>query len=105
MTPAIWSGILDKQPVDVIRARFPDSHQDPFIYRKLAQVSKDFVPKVEAAYYVHNFKGTKPACLFRQYPGPWQMLKRDSDGSMHVKEEWEERPALRQVALEVLPKL
>jgi hypothetical protein len=25
------------------------------------------------AYYVHNFKGSRPAVLFKCYPGPWQV--------------------------------
>lgn len=35
VAPAIWSGQMDKQPVDLIRTHFPRSHRNPFIYRKL----------------------------------------------------------------------
>ncbi|TIX48987.1 nodulation protein NodZ [Alteraurantiacibacter aquimixticola] len=33
--PPVWSGQLHKQPVDIIRARYPRSHRSPFVYRKL----------------------------------------------------------------------
>ncbi|MFC3100244.1 hypothetical protein [Altererythrobacter lauratis] len=33
--PAIWSGQMDRQPVDLIRAHFPKAHRSPFVYRKL----------------------------------------------------------------------
>ncbi len=36
VTPAIWSGRLVKQPVDIIRSEFPGRHQDPLLYRKLS---------------------------------------------------------------------
>lgn len=37
----------------------------PFFYPKLAALTKSFLPKLEAAYYVHNFKGSKGGTLFR----------------------------------------
>ena len=33
-------------------------------------------PQFEAAFYMRNFKGTRPGVLFRQYPGPWQVGNR-----------------------------
>ncbi|WP_165853533.1 nodulation protein NodZ [Aurantiacibacter aquimixticola] len=36
VTPAIWAGKLSRHPVDLIRADFPDKHQDPLLYRKLS---------------------------------------------------------------------
>ena len=32
------------------------------------QVTRDLVPKMEAAYYIHNFKGSRPGALFRYEP-------------------------------------
>lgn len=42
-----------------------------FAFQELAKLTKDFLPKFEQAYYIHNFKGTRPGALFRAYPGPW----------------------------------
>lgn len=36
VAPSIWSGRLTEQPIDLIRAHFPDSHSSPFIYRRLS---------------------------------------------------------------------
>jgi hypothetical protein len=36
VAPTLWSGRLGDQPVDIIREKFPDSHRDPFLYRKLS---------------------------------------------------------------------
>ena len=87
---ALWDGAVagTARPLVVFNGeldRMRQNYYPPFIYRKLAQISKDFIPKVEAAYYIHNFKGTKPACLFRQYPGPWQVLRRGHNGAMQVR--------------------
>lgn len=35
VAPPVWSGQMDKQPVDIIRATYPRSHRSPFVYRKL----------------------------------------------------------------------
>jgi hypothetical protein len=34
--PALWSGRLADQPIDIIRQYYPRSHSNPFIYRKLS---------------------------------------------------------------------
>ncbi|WP_084659605.1 nodulation protein NodZ [Rhizobium sp. IBUN] len=36
VAPALWSGQLSSHPVDIVRERFPRSHSNPFIYRKLS---------------------------------------------------------------------
>jgi len=36
VAPPLWSGRLGDQPVDIIREKFPRSHRDPFLYRKLS---------------------------------------------------------------------
>ncbi|MEM6475493.1 MAG: nodulation protein NodZ [Pseudomonadota bacterium] len=36
VAPALWSGRMTEQPVDVIRREFPNQHQDPLLYRKLS---------------------------------------------------------------------
>lgn len=59
VAPALWSGRMTEQPVDVIRREFPNQHQDPLLYRKLSidLVGKDpseqvavfwsYLPKLE----------------------------------------------------------
>jgi hypothetical protein len=68
----------------------------------MAKLSKEFIPNVEAAYYLHNFKGAGGGALFRAYPGPWQVLLRLQEG-MTVVHTQVERPSLREVALDLLP--
>lgn len=43
--------------------------------------------------------------LFRQYPGPWQVLRRNPVDETDVRVVWtgEARPTLREVAMEILP--
>ena len=36
VTPSLWSGRMSQHPTDVIHSDFPNSHQDPLIYRKLS---------------------------------------------------------------------
>jgi hypothetical protein len=36
VVPAIWSGRLHEQPIDLIRSEFPRSHSNPFVYRRLS---------------------------------------------------------------------
>lgn len=36
VSPAVWSGRMAQHPTDIIHADFPNSHQDPLIYRKLS---------------------------------------------------------------------
>jgi hypothetical protein len=43
--------------------------------------------------------------LFRAYPGPWQVLRRNplNEDDMRVVWTGDKRPTLKQVALEILP--
>lgn len=66
--------------------------------RKLKQ---EFVPSFETAYYIHFFRSaTAPGALFRAYPGKWQVLRTMSGGGLECVREYDERPVLREVALE-----
>lgn len=69
----------------------------------LSKITQEFLPKVTTAYYIHNFKGSRPGCLFRCYPGPWQVMRRNPFGE-ETKVIWtsEEMPSLKQVSLEIL---
>lgn len=106
----LWDGAVagSNRPLVIFNGdldRLRSNYYPPFIYPKLAKVGRDFVPGVEAAFYVHNFKGSKPAALYRCYPGPWQVLRRHGNGEMEVLLELQERPSLREVAMELLPTL
>mmetsp|Transcript_41500 Transcript_41500/g.132609 ORF Transcript_41500/g.132609 Transcript_41500/m.132609 type:complete len:350 (+) Transcript_41500:3-1052(+) len=74
----------------------------PVFYPKIAKLGETFLPKFETAYYIHNFKGNKPGVLFRAYPGPWQVLRRTTDGGLVEVASMEERPTLKEVALDIL---
>lgn len=49
--------IMFNGELDRIRA---GGYYPAFIYPELAKMANDFIPKFEAAYYIHNFKGTRP---------------------------------------------
>lgn len=66
---------------------------------------RDFARAFEGVYYIHNFKGSNPAVLFRAYPGPWQVLRRRrATGELELVHTMEEYPGIQKVALEILPK-
>lgn len=109
-TAALWDGAVrgSGRPLVIFNGeldKLRGNYYPPFVYPKLAVVSREFIPQVEAAFYVHNFKGSRPAVLYRAYPGPWQVFKRGRDGGVALAAELESRPTLKQVALEVLPGL
>lgn len=90
----IFNGELD---------RLRNGYYPSLFYPKLARLSKELLPQLESAYYIHNFKGSKGGALFRCYPGPWQVLSRGAGGLLRVVHTQEQRPSLKQVALEILP--
>ena len=67
--------------------------------KKLKQL---FVPQFETAFYVHKFAaGTKPGLLlYRAYPGPWRVFRAVEGGGMECVAEYDERPEMRDVAME-----
>lgn len=77
----------------------------PLFYPKIGKLAKEFIPKFETALYLHNFKGNKGGALFRVYPGPWQVLRRDRWGeSLRLVHQQDAMPSLKEVALEILPR-
>ncbi|KAH7621997.1 hypothetical protein Ndes2526B_g02822 [Nannochloris sp. 'desiccata'] len=103
----VWNGAAKEQGQSIILFnaeldRLRNGYYPSLFYPKMAKLSKEFIPDVEAAYYLHNFKGAGGGALFRAYPGPWQVLLRLQEG-MRVVHTQEERPSLKQVALEFLP--
>ncbi|CAN1748813.1 hypothetical protein LINPERHAP1_LOCUS3511 [Linum perenne] len=76
-----------------------------FFYPKLASLTKTFFPFMETVYYVHNFKGRNGGILFRCYPGPWKVLRKDrrKNNSYVCLHQQEAMPSLKEVALDILP--
>lgn len=63
--------------------------------------------RVEGLCYLHNFKGSRPAALWRVYPEPWQLFRYNPDGSasrIWVGEHGAPMPSLQRCALELIPK-
>eukprot|EP00854_Cymbomonas_tetramitiformis_P009226 gene9226-10931_t len=59
------------QPIVVYNGemdRVRSGYYPKLFYPKLGKLAENFLPKFETAYYIHNFKGTKSAVLFRAYP-------------------------------------
>jgi len=74
---------------------------------ELAICKAGLLPNVETAYYIHNYKGSRPGVLFRAYPGPWQVLLRPP-GAREVLPDpvWtgDTQPDGKTVSLDILPK-
>lgn len=66
----------------------------------LAKLAREFIPRFEAVYYIHNFKGSRPGALYRSYPGPWQVLRRGANDpeELTLLRECDSMPTLREVA-------
>jgi len=90
--------ILFNAELDRLRSNYYPS----LFYPAMARLSKEFVPLIETAFYIHNFKGSGGGALFRVYPEPWQVLLRLNERMLLVHTQ-EERPSLREVALDILP--
>ncbi len=67
-------------------------------------VLREFTPKFEQVYFIHNFKGSTPAVLFRAYPGPFQVLVNTGEGGFVCVHSQDTFPGLRAVAVDILPK-
>ncbi|KAL3691118.1 hypothetical protein R1sor_004769 [Riccia sorocarpa] len=94
-----------RRPVIVFNGeldRIRSGYYPSFFYPKLGSLAKNFLPKFEAAYYIHNFKGQSGGVLFRAYPGPWQVLRRVDYGFVCLHEQ-SSMPSLKEVALNILP--
>eukprot|EP00891_Asterochloris_glomerata_P008847 jgi/Astpho2/8847/Aster-05482 len=94
------------QPIVVFNGeldRIRSGYYPALFFPKLGRLAKTFLPDFEAAYYIHNFKGTKGGALFRAYPGPWQVYRRLPNMEMVRVQSQDSMPTLKQVALEILP--
>ncbi len=70
-------------------------------FGKAKKLKHEFVPKFTTAFYVHKFAaGTAPGLLYRQYPSPWRVYRAAKGGGMECVAEYDERPELRDVAMQ-----
>ena len=66
---------------------------------------REFAQSFEGIYFIHNFKGTTPAVLFRCYPDDWRVFRRRRNDVVECVWSSSTRPkSLKEVALEILPK-
>lgn len=74
-------------------------------FPEIQKFADELLPQFTTAYYIHNFKGSRPGALFRAYPGPWQVLRRNPVDPLETRVIWtnDKMPTLRQVAMEILP--
>lgn len=84
--------------------RLRSNYYPGLFYPEMSRLSRDMIPLVESAFYIHNFKGAGGGVLFRAYPGPWQVLLRIGKEDVVLVHTQDERPSLKEVALDVLPK-
>jgi len=94
----VFNGDLFKMRSGGIGGYYPD-----FFFPKLAQVRKRFMPLVETAYYLRVFRGPPVGALYREYPGPWQILRAVQGGRFEVLWEQEQQePPQQEFVLRVL---
>ena len=66
---------------------------------------REFSQSFEGIYFIHNFKGTNPAVLFRCYPDDWRVFRRRPNDAVECVWSSSTRPkSLKEIALDVLPK-
>uniref|UniRef100_A0A7I4AFG6 DUF1995 domain-containing protein n=1 Tax=Physcomitrium patens TaxID=3218 RepID=A0A7I4AFG6_PHYPA len=100
------SAAASNRPIIVFNGeldRIRSGYYPSFFYPKLGSIAKEFLPKFETVYYIHNFKGRSRGVLFRMYPGPWQVLQRVGDHKFVLLHEQASMPSLKEVALNILP--
>ncbi|KAG0579260.1 hypothetical protein KC19_4G086200 [Ceratodon purpureus] len=100
------SAAASKRPIIIFNGeldRIRSGYYPAFFYPKLGSIAKEFLPKFETVYYIHNFKGRSGGVLFRMYPGPWQVLQRVKDDKYVLLHEQASMPSLKEVALNILP--
>ena len=65
---------------------------------------RDFARSFEGIYFIHNFKGSNPAVVFRCYPDDWRVFRRRPNDILECVWSSSTRPkSLKEIALDVLP--
>lgn len=83
--------------------RIRSGYYPAFWSRTEMALLREFTPKFEQVYYIHNFKGATPAVLFRAYPGPFQVLINTGEGGFVTVWQGDKFPGHKEVALNILP--
>jgi len=97
----VFNGELDR----IVSGYYP-----PLFYPKVAAAGRELLdvatnPGFVTAYYIKNFKSRTPGTLFRCFPGPWTVLAGPlGEGGRKVVYAGDQRPTLKEVALEMLPR-
>ena len=80
--------------------RLRSGYYPKIFYPKLDRLSREWLPGFEAAYYLRNFKGSRPGAVLREYPGPWRVFRRNprDPGDLQLVHEQTAAPALPEVA-------
>ncbi|KAJ9521690.1 hypothetical protein QJQ45_015380 [Haematococcus lacustris] len=80
--------------------RLRGGYYPALFFGELARLTEELVPLFTPAYYIHNFKGRTPGVLFRAYPGPWCVFRRDLKDPSQLQLIWtsDAQPSLKQVA-------
>ncbi len=69
VAPDLWKGRLSQHPTDVIHELYPNSHSDPFIYRKLSiPLNHPDVPEPLAVFWSYLPKMARLRRQLRQHP-------------------------------------
>ncbi|KAG1676213.1 hypothetical protein FOA52_006430 [Chlamydomonas sp. UWO 241] len=91
----IFNGELD---------RLRGGYYSPLFFPTIGKITEGLLPNIMTAYYVHNFKGSRPGVLFRCYPGPWTVMRRNPSSPDETRIIWtsDQPPTLKQVSLEIL---
>eukprot|EP00747_Dinoflagellata_sp_TGD_P017402 gnl/TRDRNA2_/TRDRNA2_125805_c0_seq1.p1 gnl/TRDRNA2_/TRDRNA2_125805_c0~~gnl/TRDRNA2_/TRDRNA2_125805_c0_seq1.p1 ORF type:complete len:482 (-),score=50.81 gnl/TRDRNA2_/TRDRNA2_125805_c0_seq1:457-1740(-) len=79
--------------IDRIRSGY---YGPAFLNPKLDRFNKELLPDLETVYYIRNFKGRNPGVLYRCYPGPWLVLRREP--FLQVVQEFDTMPTLPEVS-------
>ena len=80
--------------------RLRSGYYPKIFYPKLDRLAQEWLPGFEAAYYLRNFKGSRPGAVLREYPGPWQVFCRNpaDPGDLRLVHEQAAALALPEVA-------
>mmetsp|Transcript_19053 Transcript_19053/g.26605 ORF Transcript_19053/g.26605 Transcript_19053/m.26605 type:complete len:344 (+) Transcript_19053:8-1039(+) len=98
----------ESRPIIVVNGeldRIRSGYYPPFFYPRLTSAMKGFLEYFDQALYLHNFKGSGGGALYRNYPGEFEIYRRDGLGTS-VKQVYSQStmPTLKEVSLEILPR-
>ena len=81
--------------------RFRGNYYPGLFYPKCKSLSEEWLPRVDALYYLHNFRGSRFGSLYRCWPNDWHVLRRVENEPYSVPTllcSFASRPTLAEVA-------